>query len=312
MQANCRRTQSAEEIEIRCLKEAAATPDLKTTPVLPYLWMLCGSLSFTLMSELTYALRETFTWQMIALTRAGLALIFASILVRASGSRFVILRPKTLWVRSLAGSLSLVSYFFALTRLPTSEVLTLGNMFPIWVAVLSWPMLGQAPTVWVLLSVASGVTGVVLIQQPHLAEGNFVALVALGASLFTAVAMMGLHRLRSVSPPAIVAHFSAVSLVFCVIATLLFDSGMALMPAPTNSAVIMLVGVGVTATIGQLFLTKAFAEGMPAKVSVVGLTQVVFAIIFDAVIWQKTFNQITVIGIVLVLAPTAWLLGRGR
>src|SRR5262249_34874550 len=120
------------------------------------------------------------------------------------------------WMRSVAGSLSLLSFFFALTRLPTSEVLTMGNMFPIWVALLSWPMLGEVPSGRVWLSVASGTCGVVLIQQPHFAEGNFATLVALAASFFTAVAMMGLHRLKGIDPPAIVAHFSAVSVLFCI------------------------------------------------------------------------------------------------
>src|SRR5205085_707737 len=151
-----------------------------------------------------------------AIVRAALALILAALLVRASGARFVFFRPRTLWLRSVAGSLSLVSFFFALTRLPPSEVLTMSNMFPIWVALLSWPMLGESPSGRVWLSVGSGVAGVVLIQQPHFAEGNFATLVALAASFFTAVAMLGLHRIREVAPPAIVTHFSAVSILFCI------------------------------------------------------------------------------------------------
>ena len=38
----------------------------------------------------------------------------------------------------------------------------------------------------------------------------------------------------------------------------------------------MLLTVGVCATVGQLFLTKAFRAGPPAKVSVVALTQAGF------------------------------------
>src|SRR5438477_4738547 len=98
-------------------------------------------------------------------------------------------------MRSLAGSLSLIGTFFALTRLPVSDVLTLTNTFPIWVAVLSWPLLRQAPPPQVWISIASGVAGVVLIQQPHFAEGKFAPLVALCAAFFTGISMIGLHRL---------------------------------------------------------------------------------------------------------------------
>ena len=44
---------------------------------------------------------------------------------------------------------------------------------------------------------------------------------------------------------------------------------------------LLLLGIGVTASIGQLLLTKAFTGGDPAKVSVIGLTQVLFAFLFD-------------------------------
>jgi drug/metabolite transporter (DMT)-like permease len=74
----------------------------------------------------------------------------------------------------------------------------------------------------------------------------------------------------------------------------------------------MLVGVGLSATVGQLFLTKAFAAGPPARVSVVALSQVVFGLVFDVWLWQRQLEPITVLGIALVLVPTAWLLIRHR
>jgi len=73
----------------------------------------------------------------------------------------------------------------------------------------------------------------------------------------------------------------------------------------------MLLGVGVTATIGQLFLTKAFAAGPPARVSVVMLSQVGFTMLLEMAIWHRSFGGQTLIGIFLVIAPTVWTLLRG-
>jgi len=72
--------------------------------------------------------------------------------------------------------------------------------------------------------------------------------------------------------------------------------------------VLMLLGVGVMATVGQLFLTKAFASGPPAKVSVVGLTQVVFAMGLEMWLEHRSFTRGTLFGMALVLAPTGWLM----
>src|SRR5262249_3574504 len=101
--------------------------------------MLLGSMAFAVMGTLAHALGSSCDWRIIALARSSLALVFGAVLALTAGVQLVFLRPRTLWMRSIAGSFSLVGTFFALTRLPVSDVLTLTNMFPIWVAVLSWP-----------------------------------------------------------------------------------------------------------------------------------------------------------------------------
>jgi drug/metabolite transporter (DMT)-like permease len=274
----------------------------------PYLWMLGGSASFALMGTLAHRLANSCDWQVIALVRSGLALFFAALLALVAGARLVFLRPRILWVRSIAGSISLVSTFFALTRLPVADVLTLTNLFPFWVALLSWPLLGEAPGRSVWVAAACALAGVALIQQPHIAEGNWVSLVALASSFFTAIAMLGLHRLRGLDARAIVVHFSAVSVLFVVASFFLFEHHAPVDEGLAGPALFMLLGVGVTATVGQLLLTKAFVAGPPARVAVVGLTQIVFAMALDALVGQRAFNPVTLLGIALVVAPTAWVM----
>jgi drug/metabolite transporter (DMT)-like permease len=270
--------------------------------------MLCGSLAFAVMGTLAYALRLDCDWRLIALARCGVALLGAAVLARVAGAPLVFWRPGILWLRSIAGSFSLVGTFYAYTRLPVSDVLTLTQMFPIWVALLSWPLVGERPGVGVWLAVLSGAVGVALIQQPHLAAGNFAALVALGSSLFTAVAMLGLHQLHTLDHRAVVVHFSAVALLFCGVTFFVFDPGEAPVALPAGGGLALLLGVGATATVGQLFLTRAFAAGPPARVSVVSLTQVIFALVIDATVFGQEIDWRKLLGVVLVGAPAAWLM----
>jgi drug/metabolite transporter (DMT)-like permease len=270
--------------------------------------MLCGSVAFALMGSLAHGLGNRCDWQVIALTRSFLALVFAAALARAAGARLLLWRPSTLWVRSLAGSLSLACTFYALTRMPQSDVLTITSIFPVWVALLSWPLYGEAPSRPLWLSLACGLAGVALIQQPHLAEGNFGAATALAASLFTAVSMLGLHRLRGVDARAVVVHFSGVSALFCVAALFLFDGRPGGPALPDGTALLMLLGVGASATAGQLCLTWAFASGPPAKVSLVSLSQIPLALVLDVAFWGHTFGPLSLAGIALVLGPTAWVM----
>ena len=55
----------------------------------------------------------------------------------------------------------------------------------------------------------------------------------------------------------------------------------------------------------------AFAIGPPARVSVIGLSQVGFTMLLEMIVTQRSFNTVTLVGIGLVLGPTAWTLLRG-
>ena len=261
------------------------------------------------MSILTAALKEQIDWQWIAIARAGLAMIFAALLAVAGSARLVFFRPATLWMRSLAGSVSLVCGFYAMTHYPVSEVLTLTNMFPLWVVFLSLPLLGEWPSADVLPAVVIGLVGVVLMQQPDFRGGHIAIAAALTSSFTSAIALIGLHKVRELDPRAVVAHFSAVALACCVGALFVFPRSQPL--TLTTSTTALLLGVGGCATVGQLFLTKAFAAGPPARVSVVMLSQIGFTMLLEMAIFHRSFTERTLVGIALVIAPTAWTLLRG-
>jgi drug/metabolite transporter (DMT)-like permease len=197
-----------------------------------------------------------------------------------------------------------------LGRLPTSEVLTLTNTFPIWVALLSWPLLGARPAASVWLAAACSVLGVALIQSPHVSvNGNAAWSVALSltAAVTSAVAMLGLHRLQGLHPWAVVVHYSGVATVF-VLATWAVGGAPQLAPLGDGGTLFLLLGVGVAATLGQFCVTQAFTAGQPVRVSVVGLTQVLFALGLDLMFEGPHFRPATLVGIAMVLLPTAWVM----
>lgn len=283
----------------------------------PYLWMLCGAVAFATMSALAHALRSAVPWQAIALARASVPLAITGGMLVLAGLKWPLPGPLTLWMRSCAGSISLVCTFYALTRLPVSDVLTLCNLMPLWVAVLSWPMLGERPTWDVWVSVMVGLLGVVLMEQAHAEAGNlFASAIAVIASMSSAIALISLHRVEGIDSRAIVFHFSLVSLGFCLLSLWApysrvnqsaetFLETITTWNGPTLG---LMLGVGFAATIGQFCLTKAYLTGSPARVSVVGLSQVGFAMVFDLLIWHRSFGPITILGMALVVGSTGWVM----
>ena len=293
---------------------------MPASPLLPYIWMLSGCFAFAIMAVLVRGLKEACDWQEIAIARTGLAMIFAASLAVGGGAKLVFFRPRTLWMRSIAGSISLLCGFYAMTHYPISEVLTLTNMFPLWVAVLSWPLLGEHAPLEVWPAVGVGILGVLLIQlsvreqqppeasQAMLQQATLAMSAALLSAFTSAIALIGLHRLKELDPRAIVAHFSGVALLFSLGA--MFFAPRDVTPPLTSHALLLLLGVGLSATVGQLFLTKAFAAGSPARISVIGLSQVGFAMLLEILIFNRTFTSLTLLGMGLAIAPTIWILVR--
>ena len=268
--------------------------------------MMGGALAFAAMGALVHGLGSRCDWLTVALVRALMMLATAAALAKASGSELAVWRPRTLWVRSLAGSCSLVCNFYALARLPVADAVTLMNVHPLWIVLVSALIARRLPGWSEGLGVVCGLAGVVLIERPHLGGDRLAAGAALLSSASTAVAMLGLHRLKDLDSRAVVAHFAGVA----SLASFAWIAIRGEYPAASvldPLTLLMLAGVGITGTIGQILLTRAYTAGAPGKVAVVGLTQVVFAMGFDVALWGRRITPSTFAGFVLVLAPTTWL-----
>jgi drug/metabolite transporter (DMT)-like permease len=279
----------------------------------PAIWMVTAAFSFASMGAFAHAVGPRCDWLVIALVRIISTFVFSVSLAWIAGARLVLRKPRTLWIRSISGTISLLCSFYALTHLPVADVLTLTNTYPLWIVLLSLRQVRRNEIALDLLCVVSGVVGVVLIQRPYLSgQGNLAVAVALLGSVTTAVAMLGLHRLRSVDARAVVAHFSGLaSLVLA--GWVSFHPAIASASTFDQSTFLMLLGVGLSGTIAQVFLTKAFASGPPSRISVLSLTQVVFAMGYDIAFEGRILGPSTLVGFALVLVPTGWItLHSGR
>jgi drug/metabolite transporter (DMT)-like permease len=281
-------------------------------PVRPYLWMLSSAVSFATMGALSKLLADTSDWRFLALVRAALMLLFAAALGLAMRTPFVFRGTPILWMRSLVGSLSMICTYYTLTHLHFSEATTLIKCYPLWVAILTWAVFKERPTLKVWIAVVVGIAGVVMIAQPHFDDARLAIGTGILSSVCTAVVMLGLKRLANVDTRIIVTHFAMVATVVCGAVFVFAGWGRPVAALGDTRSLTMLLGMGLMGTLGQIALTRAFALGDPSMVSVVGLSEMIFSAVYDRVLWDRTFAWTTLAGMALVAAPTAWLLATSR
>ena len=100
--------------------------------------------------------------------------------------------------------------------------------------------------------------------------------------------MLGLHQLAYIDTRAVVVHFSAVATLFCAASFFLFERDPSRHNTLDATTALMLLGLGITATIGQLCLTL-----LPMYI-VLGLHM------------PLLLNTILLLGIILILKKTWW------
>ncbi|XZE22342.1 DMT family transporter [Pirellulaceae bacterium SH449] len=282
----------------------------------PYIWMLVGSIFFAMMALLTESLKEQYSFPWISAIRSGVATCLAFTLAFGAGTKLVFFKPMTLWIRSLSGWISMMFCFYAMTHYDVEIVLALTNSYPIWVAILSWPILGTVPSrkSWVALIVSC--VGMGLIYYGSYDEKDIVSTfsnpryaipAAILASIMSAVALTNLHKLKEIDARAIVTHFSAVATIGSLLVWLSIPFPADLVSADEWS-IARLIGVGIAATGGQLCLTKAFSTGTPTNVSIVGLSQVVVAALFKWMLEREVPSLLTALGMLVVMIATVWVM----
>jgi drug/metabolite transporter (DMT)-like permease len=281
--------------------------------------MLIGSIFFAAMGLIIESLADEYSFTWIATIRSATATLVAASLVLAGGAKFAFLRPANLWMRSLAGSGAMLCIFFAMTHYDVAIILSLSSMYPIWVGILGWPLLGQIPSrqtwiamltstigMWLIYSAATRTNATNSIEHLHYWPQVAIPLAAL-ASMLSAIALIGLHRVKQIDSRAVVTHFSAVSTLISLLAwTSIPQPGIEFHQGA--SSFWRLLAVGVTAVLGQLFLTKAFSAGRPARISVVGLSQVAIAASYKWLVDGRTPNPLGCVGMLLIITATAWVM----
>lgn len=286
-----------------------SSPDeFRSQDKIAYFHMLWASLAFAVMAAVSHLAGEHCDWQLVVVARAAVAFVFAFLLAKAFGVKLVVFGSKTLWVRSLAGSTGMICNFYALAHLPVSDTLTLMNTAPIWVTLLLWLVFKQKPTASIAAAVVISVVGIVLIQQPHFQDGKFACFMALCGAFCTSIAMLGLNRLQHIDPRAIVVHFSGVASIATTLFLLATNRKDYSAQLTNKYALALLVLVGLGGVAGQIGMTMAFAKGQASQISVVALSQILFGLIFDVLFWNHRVNMISLVGMVLVIVPTAWLI----
>lgn len=274
------------------------------------LWMLFASFMFAAMGVCVKLASDMFTTSEIVMYRGIVGVTMLGALIYFQGGTLRTRFPgKHLW-RSIIGVISLWLWFFSIAKLPLATAMTLNYLSPIWIAVwlfahgwwhaknkVAWPL---------LVAVAMSFVGVVLLLQPAFQSDLLVyAFVAIGSSILTAMAYMQVRELGLAGEPEyrVVFYFALTNIVAGWLGhTIETQSVTDFHPLDNGHGFLLLLGIGVFATVAQVAMTRAYRLGNTLVVANLQYTGIVFSSAWGVLVFADSFDWHSWLGIVIILA----------
>lgn len=223
-------------------------------------------------------------------------------ILAVAGARRLPLRTRVwrnhLW-RGLAGVTSLGLYFWCITVMPLATAVTLNYTSPLFLTLLTTWLLKERFHWPLVAAVIVGFAGVVLLLRPHLDEDQWLAgVLGLVSGVFAAFAYLNVRRLGRLGEPEYRTVF-----YFALVSTVAGGAGLVFtgVHPVTREGLGIILGMGTTATLAQLALTRAYRTGKTLVASALAYSTIVFASLFGMALWGEVLPLSAWIGMALIM-----------
>ena len=198
-------------------------------------------------------------------------------------------------------------FFQALKHLPIADALAIFFVNPLVIVILSALILRErvGPRRWA--AVAVGFVGTLIIIRPGLVEvnpGTFYALgsgVALGSYL-----VMTRHIAGAANAMVLTFQTSTIGAALMTLALPLLWQ----MPDPAQW--LMLVGLGVVATLGHVLITMAYEHGEASLLAPLAFTEIIMATVFGWWFFNDLPDRWNVLGVAILIGSAIYISIRER
>ena len=273
------------------------------------LWMLFASFAFAAMGAAVKLASSYYSTSEIVMYRGMVGTVMLLLLVRHQGGTFRTAFPKEHLWRGFVGVISLWLWFYAIGKLPLATAVTLNYLAPIWIAlylaVMGW-WRGKHHVEWpMLLAVGASFVGVVLALQPAVESNQWLGgAMGIASSVLSAMAYMQVRRLGQMGEPEyrVVFYFSLMTVVFGLVGTLApGEAGQPSLHPHSWYSGALLLAVGVSATMAQMAMTRAYRVGKVLVVANLQYTGIIFSSLWGMVLWGDVFGWHVWLGMGVIL-----------
>lgn len=270
------------------------------------LWMVAGGLLFVAVAVLVRHLGSDLPAVEAAFIRYVFGLIILIPVIMRMQWRRVRGRNLQLYAwRGLAHGAAVMLWFFAMARIPISEVTAIGYTTPIFTVVGAVLIFGERIRMRRIVAILIGFVGILIILRPGFEAIEIGSLAQLVAAPCFAISFLFAKKLTNTENSS---DTLVMLSVFCTLA--LLPGALYLWESPSATDLAWLALVAVFATAGHYAITKSIANAPLTVTQPFSFLQLVWAIIFGFLLFDEVPDLWVCIGAAIIVATITYMSHR--
>jgi len=269
----------------------------KDSPQAAVAWMVLAGLCFSATGVFVKLSGEVgvVVWTVI-FGRSAVIAIMTYLLSKIQKVSLSFKEPKWLLSRCITGFSAMACYFYAIPLIPLTTAVVLQWTSPLFVALFSGYLIKEKVSPFLFGCIGIAFIGTVLIISPSFEAVEINALYALTSGILSALAYLSIRELRTTASSESVVFWFA---VFCIIVTL--PLSVKELTTLSSYEIQILLGVGVTAGVGQIGMTRAFHAAKAAYIGAFSYSTVVVSWIYGLFIFDEVLSPWDMLGTLLIV-----------
>lgn len=269
-------------------------------------YMLLGAFFFSLMNTSMKLLADSITINENIFFR-GITMVFFIILlmfIKRSKSKKHHKNKKggygRLVFRALIGSLSLYAMLYNISTISLGTSVAFAQSAPIWTALFAWIILREKPNIGVIISVIVGFIGVILISNPETSNLKIINIIlGILSGIFAALAFISIKSLKGYFDDlTIMLSFGLGASILGIIGMIILQDSFSVLGMKEYMYILL---VGITGTIGQYYITRAYTFAPAGIVAPIDYTRIIFSLIFGIILGDMFPDIYSIIGMCLII-----------
>ena len=204
--------------------------------------------------------------------------------------------------RAFLHTFAVTLWFYAMARIPVSEVSAMGYLTPVFVTLGAVLIMGERLALRRGLAIIVAIIGVLVILRPGLREVSMGHLAMLGTTLCFGVSYLMAKRLTDLASADMVVALLSIGVTIGLIPLTI-----PVWITPTSFEVSMLLAVAIFAVAGHYSMTFAFRSAPLTVTQPVGFLQLIWAVAVGYLLFGESIDAFVIVGGVTIIGAVLYI-----